>query len=48
MEFENVDDIGLKKPRFEVWGAKRTFPVGKSTPPLKFGDAPEMLVNLKV
>jgi hypothetical protein len=48
VEFEKVDISGLKRPTFEVCGAKRTFPVGKSTPPLKSGEAPETLVNCKV
>jgi hypothetical protein len=39
----------LKRPIFEVCGAKRTFPVGKSTPPLKlFTEFTEILVNVKV
>ena len=47
VEFEKVELTGLNSPTFEVCGAKRTFPVGKSTPPLKFGEAPVTAVNAK-
>jgi hypothetical protein len=47
VEFEKDEVNGLKRPIFEVCGANRTFPLGKSTPPLKFGDAPVTAVNEK-
>jgi hypothetical protein len=47
VEFEKDKVSGLNMPTFEVCGEKRTFPVDKSTPPLKFGEAPVTAVNEK-